>query len=182
MLQITITFDEQYDSKENRFFTPKAQTLTLEHSLVSISKWESKWEKPFLSSEKKTKEEIIDYIRCMTITQNVDPKIYYYIPSSELKKINDYISRPMTGTKFSNYGEQQKKKSNKAISSEEIYFAMFSYGIPIECEKWHISRLFVLLKIFEIRTSPKKKMSKSDIYSRNAQLNAARRNALNSKG
>lgn len=179
MLRITIPSIELYDEKNNEFFSSKEQTLQLEHSLVSISKWESKWHKPFLTKEEKTIEETMDYIRCMTITQNVDDKIYKCITDDNLKQVKDYIEDDMTATTFSN---ESKTTNREIITTEIIYYWMIAFNIPFECQKWHLNRLLTLINVCNIKNSPKKKMSKNEIMSRNSALNTARRKALHSKG
>ena len=180
MLEITIPARELFDENTQEFFTIKEQTLKLEHSLVSLSKWESKWCKPFLSKEDKSYEETIDYVKCMTITQNVDPKVYECIDANNISKINKYIDAPMTATTFSN--DQKGKGNREIITSELIYYWMIALNIPFECQKWHLNRLLTLVRVCSIKNQPSKKMSKRDIMSRNAALNAARRKQLNTKG
>lgn len=180
MLQITIPSGELWDSKNQEFITVKGQTICLEHSLVSLSKWEAKWHKPFLNRKGQTKEEIIDYIRCMTITQNVDPVIYNNIGNDILKKVNEYIKDPMTATTFSDNGKG--KRSSEMITSELIYYWMVTANIPFECQKWHLNRLLTLIKVCGLKNQQPKKMSKSEIYNRNRALNEARRKKYNTKG
>ncbi len=180
MLTITVPATESYDPITNTFFTTKEQTLTLEHSLLSISKWESKWEKPFFDKNvKKTIDESRDYIRCMTITQNVDPDVYYALTEDMYRKIIAYMEKPMTATFFSDTG---KSPSRKIITSEVIYYYMAALQIPFTCEKWHINRLMTLIRVCNEENKPPKKMSKRDIMSQNTALNAARRARLKSKG
>lgn len=177
MLRITIPSQELYDEKNNKIVTTKETTLQLEHSLVSISKWEAKWRKPFISpngENNKTTEETIDYIKCMTITQNVDPKIYNYLTVENIKEINSYIESPMTATTIKDTPGGTKKEN---ITSELIYYWMVASEIPFECEKWHLNRLLTLIRICSIKNQPAKKMSKNEILSRNAKVNAARRKA-----
>ena len=179
MLRITIPATEYFDEKNNEFVTVKEQTLQLEHSLISLSKWESKWCKSFLNSDK-TDEEIIDYIRCMTLTSNVDHNAYYAISKENVEAVNDYISAPMTATTFNDYGH---KTSNKeVITAELIYYWMIVNNIPFECQKWHLNRLLTLIRVCGVKNTPPKKMSRREIMSRNAALNAARRQKTNSKG
>lgn len=180
MLQITIPSTELWDEQKEEFVYTKEKTLQLEHSLVSISKWESKWNKSFLSSKEKTTEEIIDYIRCMTITQNVDPEIYTRLPNQTIQQIYDYINAPMTATVFSDTG--RKGGNRDVITSELIYYWMIALNIPFECQKWHLNRLLTLIRVCEIKNAPPKKMSKRETMSRNAALNAARRKKYNTKG
>lgn len=186
MLRITIPARPQlefYDEENETFIelpAVKEQTLQLEHSLVSLRKWESKWCKPFLSRKKLTDEETIDYIRCMTLTQNVPPEVYDNIPDSIIEEVSAYIAAPMTATWFA---EDRSGKANKeTVTAELIYYWMIALNIPFECQKWHLNSLLTLIKVCNIKNTPPKKMSKSAIMSRNAQLNAARRKQLNSKG
>lgn len=179
MLEITIPACEAWDEVNEIFINVKEQTIRLEHSLVSLSKWESKWCKPFLSKENKTYEETIDYIKCMTITQNVDPMVYNFISNDNMRKINEYLNKPMTATTFS---KEQSKPNREIVTAEIIYYWMVALNIPFECQKWHLNRLMTLIKVCSIKNQPAKKMSKRDIMSQNAALNAARRKQLNSKG
>ena len=180
MLPITIPATELYDEYNQIFINVKEQTLHLEHSLVSLSKWESKWHKPFLVKTKKTFEETIDYVRCMTITQNVNSEVYKCLTNENIQSINEYIEDPMTATWFS---KDRKTKSNgEQITSELIYYWMISLNIPFECQKWHLNRLLTLIQVCDEKNKPPKKMSKKEIMSRNAALNAARRKKMNTKG
>lgn len=179
MLTITIPARELFDDQTNEFVYTKAQTLQLEHSLVSISKWESKWHKPFLTKETKTEEEMRDYIRCMTITQNIDPSVYFGLSRDNLLQIKQYIDDEMTATTFSN---REKKQSRQVITSELIYYWMVSLNIPFECQKWHLNRLLTLIHICDIKNTPAKKMSRRDVMNRNSSLNAARRARLGTRG
>ena len=180
MLKITIPAIELFDEMKEEFFSSKEQILILEHSLVSLSKWESKWCKPFLSLDKKTREESIDYIRCMTITQNVDPQIYNYITDDALIQVSKYIDEPMTATVFTQ--EQSSIKKREIVTSEIIYYWMVALNIPFECQKWHLNRLITLINVCNIKNKPDKKMTKKETLMRNASLNAARKRALNTKG
>lgn len=180
MLNITIPERELYDEINNEFITIPEKTICLEHSLVSVSKWESKWKKPFLSKEPKNIEETIDYIKCMTITQNVDSRIYSYLTKENIKDINDYIDDKMTATTF--YDVRQNTGHKETVTSELIYFWMISLNIPMECQRWHLNRLLTLIKICNIKNDTGKKMSRNEIMSRNAALNAARRKQYNTRG
>lgn len=179
MLKITIPAQELYDEKENKIIkASKETTIQLEHSLVSISKWESKWQKPFLSSDEdyqKTHDETIDYIKCMTITQNVDPNVYNYLTVQNIKEVQDYIASPMSATTIKSLTTGMTKK--QIITSELIYYWMVANGIPFDCEKWHLNRLIKLIQICSEKNKDPKKMSQNEILNRNAKLNAARRKA-----
>lgn len=163
------------------------RTIVLEHSLVSLSKWEAKYKRPFIDSEK-TNEETLDYVKMMTITQNVPDDAYKYLDKDEIKKINDYIIDPMTATKFS-YNSQagsSPKKDTSKVTSELIYYWMTLYNIPDRYEKWHLNRLLVLLRIARIKTDEQhgktNKMSRSDIIAQNRAINAQRRLKFGSNG
>lgn len=181
MLQITIPAEEGWDETKEEFVVIlKEQTLHLEHSLVSLSKWESKWHKSFFSKEKKSHEEVIDYVRCMTLDKNVDASVYERLTNDNVDEINKYINDPMTATTFSE--DRNTKGSRQRITSELIYYWMISLNIPYECRKWHLNRLLTLIRVCNTMNQPPKKMSRRQIMSRNAALNAARRNQLNTKG
>lgn len=179
MLKIIIPETELYDEVREEFITLKSQELQLEHSLVSISKWESKWHKPFLSDKEKSTEEILDYIKCMTITQNVKDETYKRLNGENIKAINDYIGDSMTATTFN---DNNNKPSREIITAEIIYYWMIANQIPMECQKWHINRLLTLIKVCSIKNSPSKKMSRQEILNRNRALNAARKKELNTTG
>lgn len=179
MLQIIIPATEQWDESRNEFVYTKSQMLSLEHSLVSLSKWESKWCKPFLSKEQKTTEETIDYIRCMTLTQNVTPEVYNYLSSKNIAQVNQYIEAPMTATRFNNNRVTQPNREQ--ITAELIYYWMIALNIPFECQKWHLNRLLTLIRVCNVKNQPPKKMSKRELLNRNAALNAARRKQSNAK-
>ena len=169
-----------WDEVNEKFVDSKEHVLQLEHSLVSLSKWESKWCKPFLSKENKTFEETIDYIRCMTINQNIPDEVYNCLTGENIREINEYISAPMTATRFSN--DVMGKGSREQITSELIYYWMIALNIPFECQKWHINRLLTLIRVCNIKNQPSKKMSRREIMSRNTALNAARRKKLRTNG
>ena len=174
MLQITIPPVEKWDESRMEFVQTKGQTLQLEHSLVSLSKWESKWKKIFLSNTEKTYEETLDYVKCMTLTQNVDPDVYDNLTKENIDAINTYIDDKMTATYFPN-DHQSAKGSNELVSSELIYYWMITLNIPFECQKWHLNRLLTLIKVCNVKNQPPKKMSKRDLMRSNASINAARR-------
>lgn len=180
MLRITIPATEQWDEQAETFVSTKEQTLQLEHSLVSISKWEAKWCKPFLSQDTRTDEETKDYVRCMTITQNVDPNVYKFLTNENIEQVNKYISAPMTATWFNE--EKNGKGSKEQITSELIYYWMISLNIPSDYQKWHLNRLLTLIKVCNVKNQPPKKTSKRELMRRNAELNKARRKKFNSKG
>lgn len=181
MLQITVTIvPEGWDEKRQEFVEPKTQTLQLEHSLVSLRKWESKWCKAFLSKKEKTLEETVDYIKCMTLTQNVNPETYNYLTKKHIDQINEYISAPMTATYF--YEEKTPGQKQETVTAELIYYWMIALQIPFECQKWHLNQLMALIKVCNIKNAPPKKMSRQAMASRNAALNEARRKQWGTSG
>lgn len=179
MLEITIPGLEYFNEETNEFTYYDDVTIELEHSLVSISKWESNWCKPFLDGKDKTMEEIIDYVKCMTITDKVDNDTYNRLTEGNLIAINDYIGRPMTATTFR---EEKKPGGREIITSEIIYYWMVSYNIPFECQYWHLNRLLTLVKVCNVKNSPPKKMSQQEILARNKALNDARRKQYGTRG
>lgn len=186
MLVITIPATkpvESWDELNQEFVQiegTKEQTLQLEHSLVSISKWESKWCRSFLSKPPATTEETIDYIKCMTITKNVPEKAYEHLTVENVDRIKEYINAPMTATTFAD--DKRRGRNSEIITAELIYYWMISLQIPVEFDKWHINRLLTLIRVCNIKNQPQKKMNKKDIMSRNAALNAARKQQLNTNG
>lgn len=180
MLEIEIPDAEFFDETNEEFVYVNGITLRLEHSLVSLSKWESEWKIPFLSDKPKTVEQTIDYIRCMTINQNVNPLVYKLINNTHVEKINEYIADNKTATTFNE--SHSPKRSREIVTSELIYFWMAQFNIPMECQKWHLSRLLTLIRISSIKNSPEKKMSKRAIMSQNRSLNAARRKMHHTRG
>lgn len=179
MLKIVIPSQELYDEGNDLFLNTKETELILEHSLVSLSKWESKWKKPFLTKEDKTREETIDYIRMMTITQNVDNMVYSFIPQEVIDQVVDYIGDPMTATTFTN---ERGGTSREIITAEIIYYWMVRFTIPFECQKWHLNRLLTLIKVCNLKEQKPKKMSRSEAIRQQRALNAERRANLNTKG
>lgn len=183
MLDVTIPSQDLFDERSETFIHIEKCHLQLEHSLVALHKWESKWHEPFLGTTSKTKEQIDDYIRCMTLNKDVDPIIYQYIPSFVLKEILKYMKDPMTATWFSNPGNSQSMTGRKeVITAEIIYYWMITLGIPVKFEEWHLQQLLTLIRVINVKNAPSKKMNKKDILARNRQLNAARRAKNKSKG
>ena len=181
MLTIVIPKQDRWDEKNNEFVTSsKDYTLQLEHSLVSVSKWESKMCKPFLTKTEKTEEENMYYIQCMTLTQNIDAKVYDLLTNENRLDIMNYINAPMSATYFSN--ASNGKRSNEPPTSELIYYWMVVQSIPFECQKWHLNRLLNLIRICNIKNHPAKKRSSGEILSHNAAMNAARRKQFNTRG
>ena len=182
MFQLEIPVSpESWNEATEEFIPAKTVTLQLEHSLVSLSKWESKWNKPFLSNTTNmTSEESLDYIRCMTITKNVDPKLYLNLTTANVEAVINYINAPMTATTCSE--DKDGKKNREIVTAELIYYWMISFNIPVKFEKWHLNRLLTLIRVCNIKNSPPKKQNKRDMMAKRAALNAERRAQLHSKG
>ena len=181
MLEIRIDGKEFWNQEKEEFVNTKGITLRLEHSLISVSKWEAKYKRPFLSDGPKTLQETYDYISFMSLDRNVNMTELEGITEEDYKKILDYIHDPMTATKITQ-NTKNKQSSNHVLTSEEIYYDMTALNIPFECEKWHLNRLLTLIQIASIKNEPPKKMSKGEIYRQNAELNKARRAKYRSKG
>ena len=165
----------------DQFITTKETSIKIEHSLVAVSKWEAKWHIPFLDDKvEKTNEMMIDYIKCMTISQNVDPEIYNVIPSNVLDEISKYINDPMTATTFKE--TRGRGGRGEFVTSELIYYWMIAQNIPMECEKWHLNRLMTLIRVCNDKNQPSNKMKRSQILSQNKALNAARKAKYGTKG
>ena len=179
-LPITIKACQLYSESENRFYKVPETTIELEHSLVALSKWESKWHKPFLTKEEKTREEALDYIRCMCLTPNVEPWVFNALGNDQIKQITEYIDNPMTATTVKSM--QQQKHSSEIVTSELIYYWMNEGNISSECDKWHLNRLFKLIEVTAIKRQPDKKMTRRDTMAQNRSLNAARRARHGSRG
>lgn len=180
MLEITVPESELWDESKNEFILIPEQTLQLEHSLAAISKWEMKWKKAFLTKKEKTVEETLDYIRCMTITDNVDLQIYNCLTRENFQAIDSYLEDPMTATVIYQTGRSQNTRDTS--TSELIYYYMISFGIPLECEKWPFQRLIALLEVFSLKNSPPKKINQNEIMRRNASINEARKKKWNTRG
>ena len=185
-IKIEIKGSELFDEKAERFLVIKPTTLILEHSLIAISKWESKYHIPFLKEDEKSQEQIEYYIKCMTINQSVDPNVYRAITYEQQQQILEYIKDPMTATWFGDKGKPGKGRGRgpEIITSELIYYWMIALNVPSEYEKWHLNRLLTLIQVCNTYNSSdsQKKMSKNDIIRNNDALNAARRAALKSRG
>lgn len=176
--KISVPTTEMWDSVAGRFYDVKGCSFTIEHSLISVSKWESKWKVPYMTT-KMTQEMFIDYVKCMTLTQVADPRIYSCLTAENKKEIMDYLNDSMTATFFNN--RKGKKSSRKVLTSEYIYYMMAMNQVPMECQKWHFNRLLVLLRIFS-EESTNEKMTQKEIYAQNRALNNARRAKAKSKG
>lgn len=185
MLKVTIPPGELFDEDRQEFLSVnKEYTLQLEHSLVSLSKWESKWNRSFLEEIRHgrvTPKEMLYYVKCMTITQNIPDEVYLNLPGQMMKEIIEYINAPMTATTFNNF-KPKGGRSSEIVTSELIYYWMISAGIPFECQKWHLNRLMTLIEICNRKGMPQQKMSQADIMRQYSALNSARRKRHHTKG
>jgi len=182
VLTLIIKGKEFFNEETQEFYTDEDEDVVVEfeHSLVSLSKWESIYKVPFLSANDKTPEGIFEYLQLMIVSKDVDPAILYKCSEEDLKRIQEYIDSSESATTF---GEMPGRKGpGEVITSELIYYWMVAFNIPFECQYWHLNRLFALVRICNIKNQPPKKMSKHEIASRNRDLNAQRKAALNTKG
>lgn len=181
MLPLKIPSFEYYDEKAERFGETKDTTLLLEHSLIAVAKWESKWNIPFLGKSGKTVDQCVDYVRCMTTNSGVNPVVYYGLTIGMFDVIDEYINRPMTAAWFTDK-EEQKRGSREAVTADLIYYWMIALHIPFECEKWHLNRLLTLIRICNIKNAPPKKMSAAESLGRRRAINAARKAKMHTTG
>ena len=183
MLTITIPGEEFYNEETNEFSYENPVTLQMEHSLISISKWEAKWHRAFLAKKERNAEETLDYFKCMTINK-VDPKVYKRLSQENVEEILNYINEPMTATYMgsSKFGPGGEARARDTTTAELLYYYMIALGIPFECEKWHLNRLLTLIEVCNRKNSPDKKMSKKQIADQNRALNALRRKKFGTRG
>lgn len=179
MLKIVLAATESYNESTREFVTYPEFKLELEHSLSSLSKWESKWEKPFLGDDSRTDEQTIDYIKCMTLTPDTPEEVYSRLTSDDYQKISSYIESSMTATWFN---EKNSKPSREIITAEVIYYWMIQSQVPFECEEWHLNRLITLLKVCSAKNAPAKKMSRADQAAQQRAINEANRKKYNTSG
>lgn len=180
MLRIIIEGEESFNAEDNTFSTADDVVIDLEHSLMSLSKWESEFGKPFLSSGVKSSEEIFGYLKHMIVTPNADPDALLGCSQKNIDMIQEYIESSQSATTFGMMPE--RRGPGEIITSELIYYWMLSFNIPFECQHWHLNRLFALIRICNIKNSKPKKMSRSELAQRNAELNARRKAELNTRG
>ena len=180
MLKITIPGQEFWDEEKEVFVNTKGVTLQLEHSLVSLSKWESKWHKPFLGTGDHPGAATVESRRCIPLTQNVNPSVYDFITNEIIGQVSDYIDDSMTATWFSK--EDKGSPNREVITAEIIYYWMIALNIPFECQKWHLNRLLTLIRVCNVKNAPPEKLSQKEITKRTAAITAARRKAHKSNG
>jgi hypothetical protein len=181
MLRATVPGAELFDEEKQQFITRESITLKLEHSLASISKWESYWKKPFLGKEEeKTTAEVNHYINCMSVDGDIPDETFSYIPNEIYSQITDYINDPMTATWFKE--DKSSARNKDVLTSEVLYYYMIAQNVPIECENWHLNRLITLLRVCGEKNQPQKKMNKKDWIAQRRALNEARRSRFNTKG
>lgn len=183
MFELTVRSAKWFNEQTSEFVVVPETRITLEHSLISLSKWESKWKKPFLGKNAShERSEFIDYIRCMTIAKNVNPLVYYAITDADIDAVKAYIDDSMTATWFSSSHKKNSPVRERVVTSELIYYWMIAHNIPAEYQKWHLNRLLTLIEVCNAESDSGKKMSPQELARRNRELNAKRRKAKNTRG
>lgn len=180
MLKIIVPSTELFNDETQTFHNEEAFELELEHSLVSLSKWESIYLKPFLSTEDKTPQEVFGYVEAMIVSPKFPPGVFQRLSQENLNAINAYIESKQSATTFGRMPE--RKGRGEVITAELVYYWMVAFNIPFECERWHLNRLFALIRICNLKNSKPKKMSRHELAARNRELNAERRERLNTAG
>jgi hypothetical protein len=180
VLELVIKGEEFYDNETEKFFTIGDDTVLLEHSLASVSKWESHFEKPFLSSEEKTPEEWFWYVEAMTLTPIFSRGVFLRMSKENIQEINTYINARRTGTWF-NEGANQRR-ATETITAELVYYWMITLNIPFECQYWHFNKLLTLIKVCNLKNAPEKKMTAAEVAQRNRTLNQQRKEQLKTAG
>lgn len=180
-LRIEVKSEEEWDEVTETFQQGVYDILLLRHSLVSIDEWESKWHKAYFGSAKKTNEEAMDYIRCMTLNRDVDPIVYQHLTQADIQKISAYLEDPMTATTFRE-DKSKKRGRPETITAEIVYFWMLEYGIPFECRYWHINKLLTLVRVCNVKNSKPEKKSQKQLLQEHAAINARNRQLLHTRG
>lgn len=181
MLTLIVPGIDLFDEDTQEFTTKESFSLELEHSLVSLSKWESKFEKPFLDTKEKTEEESLYYIKCMILTPEYPPNVFDRFTPDNFQEINQYIEAKMTATTFQE-NNRRSTPAREIITSELVYYWMVTFNVPMECQYWHLNRLFTLLKVFSLKNSKPEKVSRRELLARNRELNAKRKAELGTTG
>ena len=180
MLKLIVPMEESFDEATQRFVVTKAHVLELEHSLVSLSKWESTFERPFLSNDKKSPEEVVAYVEMMLLTPDVPVEVLESLGKVHYDKINEYISSKQTATTINEV--RKGGRGGETITAEIIYYWMVSMQIPFECQYWHLNRLLTLIKVINRKNEPPKKMGAQEAARRQRELNEQRRRQFNTRG
>jgi hypothetical protein len=167
MLELDVVMEESFDEATSKFVTTDSVKVTLEHSLFSMSKWESFWEEAFLGKKDKTHEQTISYVKFMIIDNGLPPGVFEKLIESHLRTINNYITAAMTATKL--YNNPNATQSREIVTSELIYYWMISLNVPVEFEHWHLNRLITLIRVINLKNSPKRKMSSAERRNLNRQ-------------
>jgi hypothetical protein len=178
VLRITVVVTETFDEETSEFAPDETFDLTLEHSLFSLSKWESQFEKPFLSKEDKTREEMISYVKIMTTTPEVPEGIFAAVSQANIDEISAYVDSKQSAARFA----EKKQPNNQIITAEDIYYWMIAFQIPFECQHWHLNRLLALVRTVQNKQAPPDKLSKSERLAKQRELNDQRRKEMGTKG
>jgi len=182
MLTVIVSGDEIFNEETSEFSSVGDFVLELEHSLLSLSKWESKFEKPFLGKDEKTAEELMWYVRAMILNPIYPSDLFARLSRENLDEINAYIESKQSATTFGHMPEHRTRGRAETITSELIYYWLVAFNIPFETETWHLNRLFSLIRICNIKQSKPTKMSRNEVAQRNRELNAQRRAQLGTSG
>lgn len=181
MLEVVLSGDEFFNEETEEFVVSEPVVVRLEHSLASVSKWEAKYQKAFLTEDTKSSEEIYDYLKMMVLDEEISDEVFARLSNENLDEINAYIESPQSATTFGNMPERTTR--GERVTSELVYYWMVAFQIPFECQHWHINRLFALIRIANIKNNPnQKKMPRHQIAQRNRELNERRRREMNTKG
>jgi len=180
VLTIQVPLAEGFDNSTQKFVETEFFKLELEHSLFSLSKWEMKYEKPFLTSDDKSAEETAYYIRCMIQTPDVPDEVIKKITKQNLEDINQYIAAKMTATWFTE--PKNAPQNREIITNELMYYWMVALQIPWEAQYWHLNRFLTLIKVCNHKNQPPKKMSRRELAQRHREINEQRRREYGSNG